>query len=138
MFPKIDKLIELYFHSETYINRCNLEFNEIVSTYKHIEKITSNKNFEDGIEFGRFSTSLMKYLSPGNEHSERDLRLMGLKVFRNYIERDIYEDDPNYDEEDANKISHNNINSKNLGGYDPLIDWDVENWNDIIPVLKGR
>ena len=89
LFPKIEKLIEVYFKSEPFEGRHNAEFKELITTYKKIQKITEKNSSGRVISFSKFTNSLVKYLDPENQESNSSLKTLILRIFRQYIESDI-------------------------------------------------
>lgn len=113
MFSIIEYLIDLYFNSNTFKYRCKREFNGIIKYLNKIEDTT--EELSEKINFDKFCNSLMKYLHPSNEEGEDSLRTLGLRILRNYIEKNAGIED-----------------------YRPLVDWDIDNWKDVIPILQSR
>lgn len=113
LFQVVEYLIDLYFQSDTFKYRCQKEFNGIVGFLNKIE--LKRETGRGKINFDRFCTSLMKYLHPHNEEGVGPLRTMGLRILRSYIEKNSGVDD-----------------------HRSLINWELDNWKDTIPILKSR
>lgn len=98
--------------SEAFTVVCRGELNELSKLIENIESVTSSVHANIG--FNEFAASLIAFLNPENEACDTENSILGLNIFRRYIEG-------------ANsKIDR------------PAAEWDVADWADCKTILEKR
>ena len=118
LFDKISYMIETYFKSEIFENRCENEFGNIVAKLESL-KPTNAKNSSVGFE--RFVSSQQKYQRPGNQFCNDKMTIIGLKILRTFIESTCEAGDN--DEEKTKKC---------------IVDWEPEDLENCRQLFKKK
>jgi len=77
LFEKVGTVVSVYFKSEAFNKRKEVEFEDIV------QKLGQNidaQGPDSNVNFNHFATCLLKYLDPDNESCTPQMTLIGLRI----------------------------------------------------------
>lgn len=87
-YDKFRQFCKKLVNSNEFELACSWEFENLITSISDLDHVHADQEKEaDG--FARFSASLVSFLDPENENTSQVVQLMGISIFRKYIESSV-------------------------------------------------
>jgi hypothetical protein len=93
---------------------CSWEFENLITSISALDHVHLGEGDEEADGFTRFSASLVSFLDPENENTSQAVQLMGISIFRKYIESSV------------------------KGMTKPSAEWDIDDYSLHLHAIRAR